>query len=264
MGGLITSRFAGMGRGMRASGGDILQNPDFYTDPHAIALYRYEKNHLTRDSTGHGNSLTGVPTEEGSNFREGRGAAHFENSLNQYQLQGDADLSTGYPGKLGDAVKQITVCFWVYHHVLTGGTYYAYYWKGHYAASPNGTICWFLAQLGTIFRFGISADGSSYNQYTIDPGMVVNRWYHCAMTYNGVTKALHLRVWGQTEQTVTDQWSVTAEAPLIANGPVLIGAGDYSGVPAIYLDGVLDELVVFNTILTSAQIDKVRNGTYDL
>ena len=263
MSGLITSRFAGMGRGMRASGGDILQNPDFYTDPHAIALYRYEKNHLTRDSTGHGNTLSSLP-DETTTRKEGRGAANFVKASLQYQTIADAALSAGYPGKSGDATKKITICWWMYPIALVGGTYYMVYQKGNYAASPNGKISWFCRVIQTAIRWGVSVDGSTYLETALVCGTVVNQWFHCAIAYDGVTKDLYMRVWDDTGAHVHDSTSVTAQAPYISDGPVYHGVGNLAGALGVYLDGIIDEFVVFNSILTSAQIDKVRNGTYDL
>ena len=48
----------------------------------------------------------------------------------------------------------------------------------------------------------------------------------------------------------------------ITDAPFAIGASYNNGSPAYYIDGLIDEVVVFSDILTTSEIDQIRQGTY--
>ena len=48
----------------------------------------------------------------------------------------------------------------------------------------------------------------------------------------------------------------------ITGAPFAIGAWYSGGTPSYHLDGLIDEVVVFSDILTTGEIDQIRQGTY--
>jgi len=69
--------------------------------------------------------------------------------------------------------------------------------------------------------------------------------------------ALHafVRIWDNTAKAIlgTDLVKMFSQNMSFTNAPVTIGGS---------MDGLIDEMVVFNDILTVAEMDKIRQATY--
>ncbi|MDG5493183.1 LamG-like jellyroll fold domain-containing protein, partial [Psychroserpens sp. SPM9] len=103
--------------------------------------------------------------------------------------------------------------------------------------------------------FTSGADGYIQSDYSI----TTNRWYHIAVTFDGTNYVLYID--GIDLGTVTG----TQNAPdsTTANVECLLGALDpANGTSALathYFDGRIDELRIWNTALTAAQIRQMMN-----
>jgi len=229
----------------------------FSSDPNCVALWRFEPTKLTVDSIGT-NTLTDVNTVSlnTTDAKEGDGAADFEKTDGEYFKIPDASLSPKFPFKDGMGNTSISVCFWVKFESLTTWPY--------------------VFAKGGAYNFAISKDGDNKMRMVIgyDKGLkaeelvhdgVVHqgRWYHVAMTFNGQNKSYRIRIWDDTTAAILGSDKVGVALHTVYPNSEELRIGHIPGETKSYnLDGMLDELVVFNDILTVAEIDKVRQGTY--
>jgi hypothetical protein len=105
--------------------------------------------------------------------------------------------------------------------------------------------------------------GATCNTYTFDAPdqrLAVNHWYHVAFTYRDADLSYHVRIWDATAGVLAYDVVGTAKGRLAVNsGPVVLGN---LPLEERYFDGWLDEVVLFNDILTTAEIDLIRQGAY--
>lgn len=112
---------------------------------------------------------------------------------------------------------------------------------------------WILYGTDTnIFRLMIANSGGSWT--SIDgPALVLNSWTHVAATFDGTNAILYINGEKAGEKTLT-------YVNNIAN-PLRIGAGkNESTTPDFYLNGLIDEVQLWNTALTEAEIANYSSG----
>jgi len=107
------------------------------------------------------------------------------------------------------------------------------------------------------YNNGTSRETSSASSY-----ILAGRWYHLGCTYDDGTKAVRMRLWDDTAQTVVETTGTQAQAIYLSTEPLYVGALQSSSVQYHEFDGLLDEMVLFNDILTADEIDAIRAGTY--
>lgn len=124
----------------------------------------------------------------------------------------------------------------------------SYYFAASAWASTDGPIVK-LAKL--------ASDNSNFWYANRAAALDVNRWYHLAYTFDGV----NLRLYVDGVQAAS---STTTGVPPTSNEPLRIGGAVPWG-PAHFLDGTLDELRIYNRVLSVGEIalDKetsIRSG----
>jgi hypothetical protein len=247
-----------------ATYGAIGAGNDFTTDPNCVALWRFEQGELPADSIGT-NTLAndGVQTSD-ADFQEGAAAAVFDGGEGQWLSIDDPDLSTGFPTKNGDTDVEMSICFWMKPESFAfENTIISKYliatddrsWR-IYLSNRGLTTGTLNVGLGT-------GSGGSFDTYKFDEQQQVlnlNHWYHVAFTYRDSDKQYHVRVWDHTAGALLFDVVGTAVWPIAVNdAPVFLGTLPIEGR---YFDGLLDEMVVFKDVLTSQEIDQIRQGSY--
>ena len=105
--------------------------------------------------------------------------------------------------------------------------------------------------------------GGTTHQTFLNPTKAIQRdqWYHVAVSYQhqGTSGTVRMRIFDPSDDSVDEMEASTLSPIFVGNGSLAIGAYRYSAQEYI---GLLDELVVFNDIVTPAEIDKIRQGTY--
>lgn len=231
---------------------------DFSSDANCKALWNFESGALTTDSKG-GNTLTAstTPTEDTTNYKQGSCSAHFDEGQNDRFYRNDADLDAGYPYKNGDTNKKISLCLWFRLDAI-GEARYVYY----KATTSNYSMHVFIPTWNKI-QLKLSSNGTSWtNTYEHATALSANVWYHLAITYeysegNGNYR---IRIWDDNAGAIlgSDLTGSDAIDAFVGTGPVNIS------FPSATYDfhGNMDEMVVFNDILTTGEIDQIRAGTY--
>jgi len=233
---------------------------DFSGDSNCVALYNLESGALTTDSKG-SNTLTDVNTVAANTtqYKQGAASADFETSSTERLYRTDANLSTDFPFKSGQSNNLMSVCFWAqFEAVTTGATYLVC----KYAALDNQRS-WAIKQYSSgniLASFGYGT--SSYTDIEV-PDLVCNvgGWYHFGFTYNNTNGAYWLRVYDEDADTVYELTGTFANYSTFTVGAAAFTLGSRSDGSG-YHDGELDEVVVFNDILTADEIDDIRNGVY--
>lgn len=82
-----------------------------------------------------------------------------------------------------------------------------------------------------------------------------NTWYHVAVTYSSSTQTMQWYVNGVLQETDT-----SVGASTITTAPFFIGAWNNAGTPQRFFAGTMDELRVWNTVRTQAQISANMNN----
>lgn len=227
-------------------------------EPACKALWKFEPGHLNEDSVG-GNNLTAynaAPYSVTCPIIEGAGSVGFNSysSWNGYNIA-NANLGAGFPFKSGDTVRQLTACFWWGN--------FAYGYNGY-----RGGVLFEKYSGSTGFRFYIDEPGFSgsgtlkilINGVTYNTGIVIPdyRMVHISIQVDGAAPSLYVRVFKLVEGTVSEYSATPSQ--LAANAYAL-GVGGFSNS----LDagnGLMDHAVVFNRLLTTQELDDVRNGVF--
>ena len=238
---------------------------DFSGDANCMALYRFESGAVLVDSKGD-HDLTGVASIAANNearyVREGSYCGNFNNGEGDMGYVLDADLAAGFPFKNGASNNQFSCAFW---------------WAPFYTSSPRW-VCskWDTGKLS----IGVCTTKSGAANYHIQLHIGYNNGAsveiidlyqdlpttpcHIGITYNAGTKAYYARLWNGT--TASEVSGTTTNAPTVADAPFCVGGRFENGSPeppsSNTYSGVLDELVIFNDLLTADEIDDIRGGTY--
>jgi hypothetical protein len=227
---------------------------DFSTDPRCQALWRFE-NDLT-DSQG-GNHLTDVNPVAftAADKKEGSYAADFEKDNSEYAYRPDANLDAGFPFKNGDAAKKIAVCFWIKPE--------SYQYPGYIFAkfdTAGNRRSFAVARYGARIRVYSGYNGGASNEYfEADLFMSNNEWYHIGVSFDGLNKAGVIRLFRASNET-TYSWPFNFVNETHVADADLTAASRHGG--GNYYDGLLDELVVFNDLISVEEIDAIRRGEY--
>jgi hypothetical protein len=231
----------------------------FSTDYRCKALWRFESGALTADSKG-GNTLTpsaSSPTADVGDYREGAACSDFEADSSQYFRIADANLDAGFPLKSGDATKKFTLCCWFKLETVPGASQWAnIYSKWLWQTDLTIEIGFTGGYLRV--NWGYSASGGEFwDACAVQAG----RWYHLAVVIDGVNRVRQVRLYDATAGTVANYSNTPSNQLRVGAADTTIGA---LANPGNYLDGKLDEMVIFNDILPDTEIDAIRNGVFPL
>lgn len=233
---------------------------NFAVDPNCVALWRFEAGKLTLDSIKT-NKLKDVNSVDVNtvDYREGAAAAQLDWADGEYFSIADANLSSGFPFKNGTSNSKISICFWVKFDTMTS-------WP-----------CIFSKNLSAKYGFGISKtsldklemfvgynSGTNAEIFVHDATLQPDRWYHVGATFDNSSRAYRIRIWDATTHAIlgTDKTGTAVHSVVNDSGEVQIGHSAGLNRFLYNLDGTLDEFVVFNDVLSVADIDKIRQGTY--
>jgi len=234
----------------------------FSYDLDCVAVWRFESGALTTDSQ-RSNTLTDNNTvgTETSDYKEGSACADFELSNSEYFSITDTNLDSAFPMKSGDTNKKLSICGWFKPESLSGGAI------GVFSKYDSGgdRRCFMLRIDGTDnFIMYIGYNGGASSEALVTAGTpATGHWYHVGFTFNDSDKSWQFVLWDDTAGSkVIDASGTAANNINISTAGFFIGGRDENGGVDYFFDGLIDEVVVFNDILTAAQIDEIRQGAY--
>jgi autotransporter-associated beta strand protein len=146
------------------------------------------------------------------------------------------------------AANNWTVAMWV--QSSTPGGCYAYQGDGGWGW---GNTVFYMNSGGT--TAGTAAGGVRWGQGWETGTAAVNdgAWHHVVLTYNGTTKAAYVD--GNLDALTTDQWGNVGNG-----GQFWIGGGADTGDGTANLNGLVDEVYVFDRTLSQAEVQSLYNS----
>lgn len=222
-------------------------------DPNIISVWNFESGALVTDFCVAGNTLTAVnsPAEDVVDYKEGTCCTSLEYASKRYFKITDANLSAGFPLKSGDAVQRISMGCW-FKLTTTGGNIPAIIGKRAAIAGLG------LALYHNAGSLRISWNATSLTLVTISTGI----WYHAAVMADSRARTCWVRLYDSSTGISTNYLTTPPAADITLTSEWRIGA--WSGTDADRtFDGKIDEVFVFNRLLSIAEIDAIRNGSYE-
>jgi hypothetical protein len=139
----------------------------------------------------------------------------------------------------------ITVSMWIKPHVLTSWDYLFTRGRADYVEA-------YRFEVGATDLYCAFGNGSSNGDIQRAHGMSNGNWYHVAVTYDGSTAALYKN---GSRLGATQSISIVMEqdSDTTTIGQPLVGAGSY-------FDGEIDEVAIWDSALSAAQILAIYNG----
>jgi len=249
--------------------GPYLPGNDFASDPSCVALYKMETGALTTDSID-ANTLTNSGVTANASCKEGAGSGEFEMANSDLMGRADADLSSDFPNKSGTSNLSFTICVWFYPYTLAddiGDNKYNYLFsKG---PDPRDYQEWYI-KLGQYAWYSVIPLADP--QLAVSAGAfyagVPNRWYHLEWCFDAGTTTYVMRFWDDTAQAYlpddpcTDILYDPNDHPAANLGPFKIGSPPVIAEHDLCFDGLIDEFVVFNRALSTAEMTAIRVGTF--
>jgi hypothetical protein len=229
---------------------------NFTRDSNCKALWRLESGALTTDSIST-NTLTNTGVDEGTtDYKEGACCGGFVRTSSDNLAITNTNLAAGFPGKSDGTHPpgNISLCFWVKFSALnTIHPPTLYYQTGRWTVVVNYTSSNFYLRFGTY--------SPTWTYVNHGSALATGRWYHVGVTYNNTSKAYTVRIWDATAGAILGSdlsGTMTNAITYTGGGGLTLGSADTNT-----LDGLLDEVVVFDDILSSSEIDAIRAGTYN-
>lgn len=243
---------------------DLSDNP-FTIDevpcpPKPVALWRFEPTDFVNDSVGKNHLTNDGAAIETTDRREGAGCANLKAGERDSLTIYDDWLSTNFPARNGDPNVVMTLCFWMKPRSFPfNGTVISKY---QIATDTRSWRLYFGSVPAYHLRLGLGRrTGEEFTDYPFSQTselLVANHWYHVAYSYRASDRYYHVRIWDATDNVLRVEREAIATAPMaVTNAPIVLGN---TPLESSYFDGLLDEVAVFNSILTSSQIDKIRRG----
>ncbi len=262
---LVRGEKAWSGAALTAAFGARPGGNDFASDPNCVALWQFEDKAFAKDTVGsnelenHGAALVtaGAP--------EGDGCADFRASQDDWMGIDDDHLSADFPARYGSKSVNMSLSFWMKPRSFPfRGTVLSKY----LISTDDRSWRLFLSGSGSVkgylqIALGIGS-GNNYKQYDLDDSsqqFAKDQWYHVAFTYQDRNREFHVRIWDEAAgKLVYDYAGKATSAMAVTRAPVVLG-----GLPMMseHYDGLLDEVAVFNDVLTSDEIDLIRQGRYN-
>jgi len=251
---------------VRTGAGDVLFSaspiPDSALTQDLVAWYRFEDGDA-RDyasssefpSVTWGDSTAFDGTVDGATFQSSGGVTDFDTGANSgaFEFDGSNDyLENIYPVQSNINGGPVTVMAWVNVDSYTGTTdYYKNQIYAHLNSDNDGQIYLHLDAPDNAVGMAYF-DGGGQQRSTADGSFTLNTWHHVAGKYDGSSITPYIDgqpSFGDSENAATG-WKV--EGPYIGAGFDL--KADY------YIDGIIDDVRIYNTDLTDQQILDIYNA----
>ena len=262
---LVTPAHAVIFIGGEAAPADTSGN-DFSGDANAYALYNFEDGELDTDSKG-GNTLgacDSTATADTVDYKQGAASSDWTMACREVI---DADLDAGFPLKLGDSQKTISIAAWVKFDVDPNDEEMRVIWSKFNSGTTDRTMMVGIALTGgsTVARIHLGYNSGVSNETVVHASdLAQDTWYHITWTYDNSDKGTEIRVRNASCGTVGSDIDAIATldgSKLFVGDAEMEIAGFNTSVTWPH-DGHIDELVIFDDILTETESTKICNGTY--
>jgi hypothetical protein len=106
-------------------------------------------------------------------------------------------------------------------------------------------------------------DGGTGSDHDLGKTLTDDVWYHVALKVDGVNRTWAVRIWGEDKTLHTDNGNTAAyDMELISTADWCIGKFEEYNTQYTF-HGKVDEVAVFDRLLSDEHIDDIRKGVYD-
>jgi len=240
---------------------------DFSGDANCFALWNFENGQLTTDSKSTNTLTNSGVVADTVNYKEGLASGDWEMTESDYMTIADGSLSAGFPLKNGDANKKISVCFWYRMESLPVNNNDYKVLCSKYNSTLNSRSFAVIHHKSLLYgqelllQIGHTNGTNAESQWLDRIELAVNVWYHVGVTFQDSDKAFRIRLYDSASTNTYDRTGTFLNNVSVEDAAWTIG--QYASLVAgVYHDGLIDEMVVFNDILSSGEIDQIRSGTF--
>ncbi len=250
-----------------AIGVAINSRNNFLADSNCVGLWSLETGAGQIVDTRGDNDFTifDAPAEETTYYKEWSASADFETGDTDALYIEDTDLDSGFPGKVSGGSANLSICLWFRPESATGDdeTIFSKY-------DPNGGNRSWRVKLegddGKIYLQTGKDSGTDFqtNSPAYGTALTNAQWYHIGITLDS-SDNYRIRIWDDTVGDFLDfdaTGTFTDPVSWTEASKVILGAQQADTSYSDWLDGMVDEVVVFKDILTTDEIDEIRNGSY--
>ena len=249
---------------------------NLFTDPNCISVYYMENGALTTDSKG-SNTLTAQasPDSNTTDYMQGAGSVDLESGDVDCFYRADADLSADFPLKSGTTNYTMSFTCWIRPESISTTTYPQLWAKKDPYWGVAGCALNLLqtsgmpnisCQINPVGNLTVPWDGATFPS--------VDNWYFVGMSMEVNDSNYYtgwIYVWDDTNSQLLGAQSfktlsaVGTGPPQLNTRAFVIGGvttqGYLSGFGSTY-DGLMDEVTIWNRVLTEDEFDQIRGGTY--
>ena len=230
---------------------------DFTNDPACLAVWNFESGALTVDSKGSNTWTNNGADENSSLFKQGSGAVDCDGAGTEHMSIAAANLDAAFPFKDDTTNNIVSITCWLYVRTWTHNTFVC-------AKGATNQQSWGLTIIQSggqnTVLFGTSNNGINFNGARVletSNAMVTGRWYHITSYYDGA-QAYMCEVWDDVAQAKLVTFNETVHGNFGSSTPFLVGKSSFG----LYADIIVDELTVWNKVLTSDECDQTRLGIF--
>jgi len=232
---------------------DKLNSNNFADEADCVSVYDLESGALNQDTKG-ANHLTagsGVVVADTSDYKSKLAAGTFSNDALGLL---DANLSSDFPFKNGNANKDFSFTVWVKSTSGSGNQYFL-------RKDGSFWVYWYGSR-NPYFEFRLFYTTSSYTAYTKGKAIALNKWYHLSFSYNGTTGACLVRIYcpDDDHDVQYSAWTHSTGTIRDTTEPFVFG-GYYQGSSFVGdFNGNFDELTIWKKPLDLFEMAEISGG----
>jgi hypothetical protein len=235
---------------------------NFTTDPNCVALWRFESGKLTTDSIGTNTLKNHGVTANTTDKKEAASSAELKAAQNDYFSIANTSLSSEFPFRSSSAPKTISVAFWMKLNSLPNAGYTYDPFSKVDNSTHRSTFSIMTDPFGHVGFFIGTSDSRAYEDAWTFEQIAVGKWYHVVVTYRDSDRSYRFSIWSaETGTVLVDRAGTLTNNIVVTDADICLGARQDLEANR-FLDGLLDEMVVFNDVLTSDDIAKIRAATF--
>ena len=191
-----------------------------------FAHYRFEGS--VKDFTGNNNGRLKEYTSSYNERLTDNYAIDFDGTLNYINIGGSGNF-------IEYENQSLTVLMWVNPEIITGRGVNIYRTGEYYSFMLNSNSVYF-----------------TNNFYYFDNPILTNEWQHIGVAYNGscMQKYFNGELDGSCIPGRLDAGSATIDASI---------AGKSIGTPGYFINGSIDEVMIYNRALTESEVQQIYN-----
>ena len=229
---------------------------NFAGEPNLVSMYTFDTgSDFFLDSTDNNNDLVATlhPLRTAVDKKEGTYSADFESTLTNFMILEDDDASADFPCKVGQTNTTFTIMLWYKPEAIVNSYLVSQF---THATSDQWAIVISSSKINLYWGYN---NGALFRAYVLDKAMANGNWYFVKAVFDDPNNLCSAMIYSVLDSSTTTVVAAPADDMIIEGAPFRVGCRNSSG----YMDGLMDNLCVFSRVLSDADANDVRDGTFD-